>query len=132
MSISLKNLIEVSPFDTATRNQLLEKLETLTDDQKFRLSGACWQALSRQFQARYKAKVAQTILDISEGKTTATKEDLAKIESDMYLEFAALLKSGQTEEEVSQIRQEIKKFMPENTTSQPVPQPQSKPDGQTQ
>lgn len=110
MTITLETLLKVSPMNESIRSQLLEKLNTLSDDQKFRLSTACWTALSLQFEARYKAKVAEAMLEIQEGKKTYTKEDFERMENELYTEFAKLLKSAESAEEITTVRQELEKY----------------------
>lgn len=122
MAVSLKTLVEAAPLEVGVKNQIIERLETLTDDQKLRISLACWQALAWQFKARYKAQVDQALLEIREGKRQYNKEDFQKIENDLYQEFAKLLKSAQTEEEIAYVREEIKKYI-----NQPPNPPQNNP-----
>ncbi len=127
MAVSLKTLITVAPFDNETRSQLLAKLDSLNDDQKFRLSSACWTSLSQQFQARYKARVAQELLDIREGKKQFSKEEMQQIEQNLYQEFAKLLSSAETEEGIEEVRQELQKYSPQQLETKPASPPQSPP-----
>ncbi len=111
MPISLKTLLIASPMSQDLKDQLLTKLDSLTDDQKLQLSIGCWQALAQLFDTRYKARVAQALAEIREGKKQYSQEDLQKIEADLYREFAQTLNSAQTEEEIQQVRQELQKYL---------------------
>lgn len=139
MSVQLKTLLEATPFENQTKNQLLDKLDSLTPDQQFRLSSACWTALSAKFQAKLKAEINLALLEVMEGKKKYTKEDFLNIENSLYAEFAKLLQSAQTEEEVGQVREELQKYMTmpptkpvqSNSVPQSNPQPPTNPQTQT-
>lgn len=126
MAVTLKTLIEITPFDTQTRNQLLEKLDTLSEDQKYRLSSACWTSLATKFQAQLKARTSRLLLEIQQGTRQFNKEDFQKIENDLYEEFAKLLQSAQSEDEIKEVRQELNKYIPpaQNPQSQDNPNQQ--------
>lgn len=126
MAVTLKTLIEITPFDNQTRSQLLEKINTLSEDQKYRLSSACWTSLATKFQAQLKARTSRLLLEIQQGSKQFNKGDFQKIENDLYEEFAKLLQSAQSEEEIQQVRQELNKYMPPVQ----IPQPQDNPNQQ--
>lgn len=128
MAVTLKTLIEITPFDDQTRQQLLAKLESLTDDQKFRLSSACWTALATKFEAEYKAKVAGLSQQIQDGIQQYNQEEFKKIEEELYRQYAAMLKSAESEEEILEVRKQIEQYkegtqkISEDINNQPVVQ----------
>lgn len=131
MAVALKTLIEITPFDTQTRSQLLEKLDTLSEDQKYRLSSTCWTSLAIKFQAQFKARTGKLLLEIQQGVKKYNKEDFQKIENDLYQEFAGLLQSAQSGEEMQGVREELNKYMPKPSIQPPQnPQPQDNPNQQ--
>lgn len=110
MAVTLKTLIEIAPFDNQTRSQLLEKLDSLTEDQKFRLSSACWTSLAAKFESQYKARAAQLLIEAQQGTKKLNQDDFKKIEDELYSEFAKLLKSAQSDEEILEVRNQLKQY----------------------
>lgn len=108
MAIDLKTLVTATPFQTKeTKEQLLAKVETLTDDQKTTISKACWETLSQLYYADLKKEIDLYLLDVAEGKRTYDKNEFQKMEEKALYDFSKKLDTAETEEGLTEIRQQL-------------------------
>lgn len=111
MAITIKTLIKVSPMKEDTRNNLLSKADSLTDDQKFKLSETLWSVIAEQFKIELKHKYDSLLLEVSEGKRNFNKNDFVEAESSLYHQFSGKFNEAGTEEDIKQVREQIGKYL---------------------
>jgi len=107
MTVNLKTLIKAVPFKEETRQDLLKRLDSLTETQKIDLSDTCWAVLAQMYFARLRYEKGKLMLEIQQGKREFNKQDFEEVKEKITKQFAKRLKSVQTEESIEQIRQKL-------------------------
>lgn len=105
--IELKALINATPFSEEKRGQLLSKLETMTESEKFRLSEICWTALSTLYQLRLKRTINFMMYDMAQGKKEYSRNDFEEAKAKLYYEFAQKLDVAETEVEMAEVKSKL-------------------------
>jgi len=114
MTITLKQLIRACPFKDDIKNGLLGKLETLSDDEKIRLSVACWQSLGQLFKNELDRRRLNLLEEMEKTGKTPTGGEMAEAEARLYLEFAQKLEAAKTEEQIEEVKKQLKEHLPQN------------------
>lgn len=110
MAITLKTLIKVAPFSAEKRKMVLEKFDTLSDDQRYLLAKAAWTGLSVQYHAGLKYEKEKLLLEVKDGKRTYNQNDFTEAEVKVLHDFAQRLESAGSEEQISEVRQQLDKY----------------------
>lgn len=138
MAIDLKILVNISPIEQETKHKLLQQINSFSEDQKYRLSEVCWKALADQYHVKVTAQTEKILLDARIKGEDVNPEEIKKIEVNLTQEYAKLLNSASTEEEVHEVREQLKQyqaqpfkqdavdpnFQPRVDSSTPVDRPQ--------
>lgn len=127
MAVNLKILLQVAPFPTGQREEIVRRIDELSDDQILRLSNAAWTALSAKYFARLKYETDSLLLEIQDGKKQFNQNDFTEIESKLTHEFAQKLQAAESQESISEIRQQLEKYKSKPLSSDhssPTPPPQ--------
>ena len=109
MPVTLAALIKIAPFKQEARQDLLARLDKLSEEQKTTLSDTCWTVLSQMYYAKLRYEQEMLMLEIQEGKRKFNKKDFEEVEKKVTEEFVQKLKAAQTRESVEEIREELKK-----------------------
>lgn len=107
--ITLKSLIKVAPFSDETRNGLIESLDKMTDDQKFRLSETCWTSISAIYNTRLQRINNQMMWEMAKKVKHYSRNDFQEVEAKLLYEFAHKLEASQSEEDLAKVREKLKK-----------------------
>lgn len=124
MNISLKTLIQITPFPKESREMLLKRYDELNDDDKFELSNFCWQALSIQYYSLLKTEKELLLLEIQSGKRKYNPNDFQEIKAKLTYELAQKLQHAQSNEQIEDVRKQLEKYKTETgnpKTSAPLP-----------
>jgi len=125
MAVDLPTLLKAAPFPEKERQNILAKLAKLTDDQKLRLSTVAWTALSQVYFGQLKYEKDKLLLEIKQGKKQYNKKDFEELRKNLTTEFAKKLEKAETEEDIGEVREELKKHFqaPKASTSPSPTQP---------
>jgi len=108
--ISIKQLIQVAPFPEDQRKKLIENIDKLTDDQKYRLSNIAWKALAHIYFAQLKAERQLLMDEVIHEKRKMNPNDFEEIEAKLLHEFAQKLEAAESQESIGEVRKELEKF----------------------
>lgn len=120
--IGLKQLIQVAPFPEDSRKELLEKMESLSEDKKIELMETCWALISTQYQGKVQYELQKAMLEMAKGEKTYTKDDLSKIEDNLFLELTNRLQAAGSEDKIEEIRKQLGPIITSNPVNNPVNQ----------
>lgn len=109
MQIQFEKLITVAPFSENVRKDILSK--TLTDDQKYKLTELAWQMIALSFQAKLKYQTDLISLEITQGKRKYNKNDFVEAQVALYHELADKFEVVEKEQGISQIKEELDKYI---------------------
>lgn len=114
MAVTLKSLIQFAPFSKDQKKMFLESMDTMSEEQKFRIANIAWSALSLMYQGRLQSG-KQLILhkSVYENKTISPK-DYHELEKQILQEFARRLEAAESEETVEEVRQQLEKSDKQN------------------
>ena|SRR3989338_2178759 len=110
MAVNLKMLINVAPFPEEQKKALIENIEKMSEDQKYRLSNAAWFALAQMFYGRLNAGRQKIMNEVVLGERQANANDYQELEAKLIHEFAQKLEMVESEESISEVRKQLEKF----------------------
>lgn len=105
--ITIKQLIQIAPFPEDTRQELLTKVDSLTDAQKFDLEEKCWALISADYKNRLNFEIQKRTYEMAKGEKIYSKEYFKKMEHDLFLELANKINTQATQEEIENIRKQL-------------------------
>lgn len=106
--IPLKQLIQISPLDKATKEKALKSLPNLNQRQQFELTKICWDAISLTYQSLVKEKHDQMFDEMSSGKAVYTQKDFKNAEKEIFNKFLVKIDETQSQEEAQAIKAKLK------------------------
>src|SRR3989338_2840951 len=110
MAVTLKTLLNDAPFPQSQRDELLNNFDQITESQKLRLSIAAWTALSQLYFSKLKYETDKLLLEIQDGKKKYNINDFKELEAKLIHEFAGNLEAAQSEQSISEVKQQLEKF----------------------
>lgn len=116
-NISLDQLIKITFLDEATKKEALEKLPTLTDDQKNRLEQICWENLQEWFAIKFDEEKEKMITEMALGDDEYKPEDFEIAKDKILTELLTKISEVKTNDELAQVKQELKQKLNQNSTS---------------
>jgi len=105
--IALPQLIQVAPFSSETKKELLAQVDSVSVDKKLQLEELCWRLISQWYQNELRAKQEMAVMEMTKGEKTYTKEDFSKMGDDLFDEFVSKLSAQSTEEDLSEAREKL-------------------------
>lgn len=115
--ITLKQLIKIAPFPDDRRKALLENLDKMNEDQKYRISNVAWHALAQMYFARLKAENDLIRDEVIHDQRKFNLNDFEEIKAKLTHEFAQKLQAAESQESVDEVKQQLEKYK-----TQPMPQ----------
>lgn len=110
--ITTKQLIQVAPFPEDVKNELLAKVDSFSDAQKFDLEEKCWALISADYKNRLNFEIQKRMHEMAKGDKTYSEEDFKKVEDDLFSELANRLKTTQNQDDINTIRQQLQSVTP--------------------
>lgn len=110
MAVTLINLIKIAPFPEEQKSQLIEKIDLMTDQDKFEITNAAWQALAIQYFGRLKTEHQRITEEAILKKRPFNTNDYSEIEAKITYEFAQKLEAAESKDLVDEVRQQLEKF----------------------
>lgn len=105
--IAVKQLIQVAPFPEDVKLELLEKVDSLTDGQKFDLEEKCWALISADYKNKLNFETQKRMYEMAKGEKTYLKEDFKKIEDNLFSELINRLNVTENQGEINKVRQQL-------------------------
>lgn len=105
--IDLKQLIQIAPFPEDSKKELMEKMESLSEDKKMELMETCWMLISTEYQGKLQHEIQKATLEMAQGDKNYTKDDLHKIEENLFLELTNRLQAVDSQEQIEKIRSKL-------------------------
>ena len=110
MAVSLINLIKIAPFPEEQKKLLIDKIDLMTESDKFEITNAAWQGLAIQYFGRLKAEHQKITEEAILNKRSFNANDYSELEAKITYEFAQKLDSAKDEQSVLDIRQQLEKY----------------------
>lgn len=110
MAVTLMSLIKVAPFPEDQKKLLLEKMDQMTDQDKFELTDAAWQALAIQYFGKLKAECQRLNGEAVANNKPLNPNDFEEIEAKLLHEFTQKLEAAESQESIEEVRQKLKTY----------------------
>ena len=107
-SIPLKQLIQISPIDQATKQKTLEQLPKLNEIQKLKLYTTLWKSISLMYQSFVKEKLDAMLDEMAHGKAVYEKEDFKNAEAEIFNKLLVKIDETQSQEDVEALQAQLK------------------------
>ena len=117
---TLNSLINCAPFSEKVKKDLLEKVTSMSADQKFRLEQLCWGGISKMHEIEMRHMVEEAFNNMSKTGKPLTPNDLAEMEARLIYKFAQDLKSAESQDQIEEVRDKIKSLQVKKKGSSPV------------
>jgi len=123
--ISKKTLISIAPLKEETKNDLLQKLETMEEEKQMAIVDLCWDLISSEFLTKLGFTRQNMMLEMASGEKTYTKEDFDKVEEDMFSELLQKLDAEGNDEKIDEVRKQLEEHsggqtLNQNTSNDPT------------
>lgn len=105
--ITLSQLLKMAPMDEATKKEILEKIDTLNEDQKYRLSMVCWQALAQEYDLKLAQETDQILDEVREGKRKYNINDFTEAKAKQSIRFTEKVGQAQTQEDLTKVKEQL-------------------------
>lgn len=105
--IDLKQLIAVAPLSQEVKNDVLQKADSLTPDQKLDIERTCWDLIIQEYQNKIGLLREKSLLGNFDGSPTLSVEDVKKEEEKLFLELVQKLNAAETQEDIQEIREKL-------------------------
>lgn len=105
--VTIKQLIQVAPFPEDVKSELLNKVDSVSDAQKFDLEEKCWALISADYKNRLNLETQKRMYEMAKGEKTYSKEDFKKIEDNLFSELVNRFQVPKDEQAIGKIRQEL-------------------------
>lgn len=105
--VSFETLIKIAPFNNDTRSKILMQANSLSDDQKLKLTQMAWSMITTLYQAKLKQRFELELLDVREGKKELANDAKQTIENELVHELISQLELSGTEEEIVKVKETI-------------------------
>lgn len=113
MAISIKQLIFAAPFSEEKRRALLENLDKLNDDQKFKLVSITWSLLAQMYFAKLKAEYDRMQEEMIYEEKSYTANDFEEAKAKILHEFIQRFENAKSKEEIAEVRKQLERFSPQ-------------------
>lgn len=104
--ITLQQLIQVTPFTDEMRQEILQQIDTLDENQKYELTDLCWATLIQEAQNKLAAEIQNQTLNttLSGNPTIPSPQEIEnKILEDLIHKFEA----QDSDEKINEIREKL-------------------------
>src|SRR4030042_4339691 len=110
MAFNIKQLIQTAPFPDDKKKALIENLNKMTEDQKYRIVNTAWYTLAQIHFAKLEAERQKIMDEVVHEERKFNPRDLEEIEKRLIEEFAYKLETAKTQETLEEIRQQLEKY----------------------
>lgn len=117
--IALQQLIEMAPFSEKVRIQLLEKLPTLTDGQKYELTNLCWESILQQMDNTMQVEEKKILYEAATADGVDMTEKIKTKEDEIFNAFGSKLQTHVDKADLTDALNELQEI---KDTSKDTPQ----------
>ena len=110
MAVTFINLIKIAPFPDDQKKLLIEKIDLMTDQDKFEITNAAWQGLAVQYFGKLKAEHQRITEEAILNKRPFNTNDYSEAEAKITFEFDKKLEAAESEQSIQEVKQELEKF----------------------
>ncbi len=107
MATDLKILLKATPLKETDKTDFLNRFDTLTDDQKIRLSELCWKMLSQKYHIQVKLATDKLMYEVATGKKEFNTQEIENIKKHFQHELAKQLESTESAGELEEVRRQL-------------------------
>lgn len=123
MAITFKQLILAAPFPEDRKKALIENIDKMTEDQKYRLTNLAWKVLAQMYFAQLRAERQLIMDEVVHDKRKLNPNDFEELEAKLIFEFAQKLEAVESKESIEEVKKQLEKFLPVQADKfQPLPQ----------
>jgi hypothetical protein len=108
--MNIKSLIRLSPLGDEVKKELLSKADTISEGQKYVLSGVLWEAVKDVYDLKIQNDENVLLNEVSEGKRKYAINDFSEIEAKAISFLNQDILKAQTDEEIDNVRNQISYF----------------------
>ena len=110
-NITLKKLVLFLPMDENVRAQTLKQLETITPDQKLKLSRLLWNTFFEYFRNKVNFEFQNALADAQKGKQKLHSKLYPEIRTKVQEEFAQKLSQFEDTSQIENVRKELSEII---------------------
>lgn len=114
MAISIKQLIQIAPFPEDRKKALLENLDKMTEDQKYRIVNVAWYALAQIYFAKLAAERQKLMDEVIHEERKFNPNDFEEIEAKLLHDFLQKLETAKSQEAIEEVKRKLERFKPKN------------------
>lgn len=108
--IGVVELIRVAPFPEEARGDLLEKVTSMSPEQRFGLGMESWALVSQERQNALAEKQQQAALAMAKRGTQYASGDFQRMEGDLFGDFQDQLMGAKATATLGGVREELKEI----------------------
>lgn len=108
--ISLKNLILATPIGEEMRKELLEEMDTFSDDKKYEISDVCWSLISSEFLTDLNLKRQKMLIEMAKGEKTYNKDEFSQVEEDLFNELAQKIEAVDNDAKIEELKRKLEQY----------------------
>jgi hypothetical protein len=105
--IDLTQLIKIAPFSDEIKKQLLERVSTIEDDEKFKLVQGCWGLIAESYRQKIDFEMQRVALQAVKDNKPLDKKVFLEIEEKYFKELVNKLGGVETQEEINEVRERL-------------------------
>ena len=104
-----KQLLQILPMSEDIRKNILEKYDSLTEDQKLEINKICWLMFFELYNDKTQQEFQKTLSDFKNSKRPLKNTLYQDIGNDVYMELRKILLEKSEKETVDKVRDELQK-----------------------
>lgn len=109
--LDLKNLISITPVPEEIKQQLIASAET-SADKKFEIENFCWETILSDVELKKQSRIAQIMDEIEQGKRKYSKEDIEKVDEEVFNEMSLQMEGLDTTDQIEEVRAKLQTQSP--------------------
>ena len=110
--MTITKLLKAAPFDEKTRQDILQNLNSYTEDQKREITELAWTMIAAQYQADYDEMTDLAMVDAEKNNKPFTPEDVAAIKKKADIHVQERFEQAESEEQIAEVQKEIQQQTP--------------------
>ncbi|MCR4264392.1 MAG: hypothetical protein NUV98_06780 [Candidatus Roizmanbacteria bacterium] len=111
---SLTTLIQTAPFDGETRKLIMDKLPTLSADQKREITELGWTMIAAEYENMLTTQTDLMLADMEEGKKIYQPSDFRELSDQLAVDVAKKLELSGTSDEIKQVKDQLAQYATES------------------
>lgn len=109
--LDLKNLISITPIPEEVKQQLIVSAET-SADKKLEIESFCWETILSDVELKKQDRIAQIMDEIAQGNREYSKEDIEKVDEEVFSEINSKMEGLNMQDEIQEVRERLQQQTP--------------------